>query len=783
MGSLRILIADDHDVVRRGLRSLLRTRTGWDVCGEAADGHEALQKAKELRPDVIVLDVSMPSMNGLEAARRIRDEVPQSEVLILTQHESREMLNEAMKAGAKGYVVKSDISRDLLAAVESVGQHRPSFSPRVASNADQVVPPPADPAADTPKLGHGGKSKLTYRALAEAVPDLVFVTDHQGKTAEANSRCLEYFGIAAGQSGWCWTDFVDAGQSREATAAFQAALRNENAFDAEYPLRRADATTRWHQVRLVAAHDDQGETSWIGTANDIHTRKLAAEELRREEERLRIALEASDTGTFRWDPRTGEFLEFGPSLKRLFGMSKAEPMRRTEDFLQHVHPDDAPALQAAIEGSRLGRDFEMEYRVVLPDGSIRWLYDRGKMVRDSSGHTTLVGACTDITRRKRAEEALQKAHDELDQRVRERTHELESKTAEVVEHARLLDLANDAIFVRSLDGSVFYWNEGAERLYGWSKNDVSFQPLSTLLKTEFPIAFSEIIEVLNREGKWEGELVHTRRDGSRIVVASRWTVWRNPQGEPIGWLQINTDITERRRIEDGLRAMSARLLHLQDEERRRIARELHDSAGQLLVALKLNLAMAQNLVRTGGADAGKVLNESLDFADQLSRELRTISHLLHPPLLDEAGLPSAVRWYVEGFAERSTIAVDLELPADLGRLPRDLETAIFRIVQECLTNIHRHSGSSTAGIRISRNSDGIVLQVRDRGKGMPVERRDGMSVPTKRGVGISGMRERVRQLGGRLDISSGRKGTAITVFFPLANNAMAQSAGGVDKAV
>src|SRR5437868_11538006 len=137
MEPLRILIADDHDVVRRGLRSLLRSRPGWDVCGEASDGCEAIEKAKELRPDVIVLDVSMPTMNGLDAARRLRAEVPQSEILILTQHESREMMHEAMKAGAKGYVVKSDISRDLLTAIENVGQHLPAFSPRLASTVSQ----------------------------------------------------------------------------------------------------------------------------------------------------------------------------------------------------------------------------------------------------------------------------------------------------------------------------------------------------------------------------------------------------------------------------------------------------------------------------------------------------------------------------------------------------------------------------------------------------------------------------------------------------------------------
>src|SRR5581483_668460 len=566
-----------------------------------------------------------------------------------------------------------------------------------------------------------------------------------------------------------------------ASSAQRQALATNTPAEGEYRLRSADGSYCWHRVSIIPIGDSAGRMCCCIAATDVHNRKLFADELRDKEDRLRIALEASDTGTFRWNPRTGEFLEFGPSLKRLFGLHPNEDIRSTEDFLQRIHPDDVPAMKAAVERSRNGAAFEMQYRIVLPDGNIRWLYDRAKVVEDSAGQTTLVGACTDITRRKLAEEALQKAHDELDARVRERTEELERKTAEVIEHARLLDLANDSIFIRNLDGTVFYWNEGAQRLYGWTKNEIAFQPLSSLLKTEFPIPLEEILGNLRRDGAWEGELTHTRRDGSRIVVASRWTGWRNAEGEPIGWLQINTDITERRRVEDGLRAMSVRLLHLQDEERRRIARELHDSAGQLLVALKLNLAMAQSAVKDQAP--GKALNESLELADQLSRELRTISHLLHPPLLDEAGLPSAVRWYVEGFAERSGISVDLELPPDLGRLPRELETAVFRIIQECLTNIHRHSGSTTATIRVTRKSDNLTLQVRDSGKGIALERRNGVSMPTRPGVGIQGMRERVRQLGGKLDISSGRKGTSVTAAFPLAASAMAHKVGSIDDAV
>ena len=150
---------------------------------------------------------------------------------------------------------------------------------------------------------------------------------------------------------------------------------------------------------------------------------------------------------------------------------------------------------------------------------------------------------------------------------------------------------------------------------------------------------------------------------------------------------------------------------------------------------------------------------------ELSRELRTISHLLHPPLLDEAGLPSAVRWYVEGFAERSKIRVSLDLDTNLGRLSSECETAIFRLVQECLTNIHRHSGSLTASISISRTPRQVRVEVRDQGKGISVQKqRDAGAM--KRGVGIQGMQERVRQLGGRLQINSGKGGTSVVAILP-----------------
>jgi signal transduction histidine kinase len=176
-------------------------------------------------------------------------------------------------------------------------------------------------------------------------------------------------------------------------------------------------------------------------------------------------------------------------------------------------------------------------------------------------------------------------------------------------------------------------------------------------------------------------------------------------------------------------------------------------------------AVRADVERLAATAANLVDSESL--VQEMSKEVRTISHLLHPPLLDEAGLASAVRWYVEGFSQRSKIKVDLDLPDDFGRLPRESETAIFRVVQECLTNIHRHSGSSSARIRLRHHDGQVLVEVEDQGKGIPTEKQDEMASVGAPGVGVRGMRERLRQLGGALQINSNGTGTVIVARIPV----------------
>jgi PAS domain S-box-containing protein len=381
----------------------------------------------------------------------------------------------------------------------------------------------------------------------------------------------------------------------------------------------------------------------------------------------------------------------------------------------------------------------------------------------------------------------------------------------MTERALLLDLSNDAILVRDEDDRVTYWNKSASELYGFGREEAIGRLSHQLLQTEFPEPLERINEQLHCESRWTGELIHTCKDGDKIIVVSRWALHRDHEGNRKCVLETNNDITrqkqddlalresqerlrllandlenrvrvrthqlEQRNAEalkqsEQLRELSSRLQHTQDEERRRIARDLHDSAGQVVTALGMHLAsIAQNAAKL---PIRKAAQESLEMVRQLSQEIRTSSYLLHPPLLDENGLPGAIEWYIQGLADRSSLKCEFMVSKGFGRLSDDMEVTIFRIVQECLTNIHRHSGSKTATICLSCDGGIVSLEIQDKGKGIPAERLAEIQ-GNRAGVGIAGMRERVHHLKGTMDIQSDADGTKVSVTFPAAVRSKARN--------
>jgi PAS domain S-box-containing protein len=350
-----------------------------------------------------------------------------------------------------------------------------------------------------------------------------------------------------------------------------------------------------------------------------------------------------------------------------------------------------------------------------------------------------------------------------------------------------------ALFLLDPKGNVTSWNRGAKRIKGYDASEIIGKNFSNFYPEEDIRARKPEmeLEVAAREGRFEDEGWRLRKDGSRFWASVIITAIRDDSGNLVGFGKVTRDITEKMQAqvaldranqelkrevlerklaeqrviqsEKSLRSLSLHLLRTQDEERKRIGRDLHDSLGQVLTAMKLNLAGAK-----GETDEDQVaIERCIGLADDCIREVRTISYLLYPPMLEELGLKSAIPWYLDGFTQRSGIKSNFECSADFQRLPRDMELALFRLLQEALTNVHRHSESLVAQVRLHRDGNNAVLEIQDEGKGLPEEIGKSGSTPAN-GVGLRGMDERMRQLGGRLQISSSGKGTTLTAIVPIA---------------
>jgi PAS domain S-box-containing protein len=299
---------------------------------------------------------------------------------------------------------------------------------------------------------------------------------------------------------------------------------------------------------------------------------------------------------------------------------------------------------------------------------------------------------------------------------------------------------------------IMYANNSLASMLGVSRDALIGFPLTKFLAPADKPTCEKLLDEVDVEPR-ECEVHLLRSDGTLVCTNFAFSLLTRDKSA-IGVLI--TDLTARNEQTE----LASRFQRMQDDERKRIARELHDSVGQLLAAIGMNQALIETQSHKLDPNGMRAFSENIHLVEEVSREIRTISHLLHPPLLDVAGLASALRWYVDGFSERSKIKVDLELPPDLGRLPDEVEIAVFRVVQECLTNIHRHSGSSQASIRLAKQNDRITVQVSDEGKGISKEKQRELLLG-RSGIGFGGMRERVRQLDGSLDILSEGSGTTI----------------------
>jgi PAS domain S-box-containing protein len=480
---------------------------------------------------------------------------------------------------------------------------------------------------------------------------------------------------------------------------------------------------------------------------ETHRRHRAEQTLQLSEDIFRVLVETiRDYAIFVLDP-TGHIASWNAGAQRIKGYPADEIIGKhfSVFYPREVAASGWPEHELKVAAAE-GR-FEDEGWRVRKDGSQFWASVVITALREADGSLRGFAKVTrDLSIRRRAEQALR----------------------ETEERYRLLveGVKDYAIFLLDPAGHVVTWNVGAERINGYKANEIIGQHFSKFYPEEAIRAGwpTHELEAAAGTGQLEDENWRVRKDGSRFWANVIITALRDSGGKLYGFSKITRDMTERRQLEDRLRELSGRLLRVQDEERRRIARELHESLSQELSAMKMLLESAL----MGGkleAPAKDSLEEALQLGDRVLQSVRSLSYLLHPPLLDDAGLVPALQWYADGVAKRCNIEVKLEIrPAKFPRLASEIETSIFRIVQEALTNVYRHSGSKTADVLLEQSAGRACVRIRDYGKGIPPDVQRKLSAAV--GVGIGGMRERTRQCGGDLSISNAEPGTVIEAWFP-----------------
>lgn len=609
----------------------------------ATSGREALEQLlKQGDIAVVLMDVSMPDMDGFETARLIREH-PRFQrtaiIFISAIHLTDLDRVKGYERGAVDYI-SVPVNPELLRAKVSVfaDLHRTTQQlERLNRELEDRV------QARTRELQ---ESEEKFRTVANSIPQLVWMAEPAGSILWYSDRWFEYTGLNKGDAnGDTWKTRVDPESLDSVLKRWDQSIARGEPFEMEFRLRGADGVYRWFLTQVTPLRDSSGAIKqWFGARTNIHEQREIRRALEEAQERLAIAQNAANCGAFDSELKAG-VLVWSRELEQLYGFSPGTFPNTYQAWLDCVLPEDRQSAQTGTWSSN-SANVDTEFRIRRVDtGEIRWMNRRGHVHRDASGDPVrVVGLQFDVTRMKRAEEDLKRAHDELETRVLARTAAL------------------------------------------------------------------------------------------RIA-------------------------------EDRLRRLSGRLMQSQDDERRRIARELHDSLGQYLVASKMSLDLAS--MKASTEDSIKAcLSDAITQIERAISETRTISHLLHPPLLDEVGLDSALVWYAEGFAKRSGIEVEVEIADSITRLPTDVETALFRIVQECLTNVHRHSGSQKASVRLYRADADLKLEIRDQGRGMPAAVPVG-EMQSAPGVGLQGIRERVLQLRGNLEIiSNNGAGTAVIATIP-----------------
>lgn len=584
------------------------------------------------------------------------------------------------------------------------------------------------------------ESEDRYRDLVEHSLDLICTHDLEGRLLTVNELPAKILGYSREELVQKpMKDFL----LKEGHASFDEYLKNIQATKvaegAMVVLTKSGEHRIWEYHNSLRT-DGVSVPVVRGVAHDVTEQRLAERALRQSEERFRLMAENIDEIFWLLDPNSLGAIYVSPAFEHICERPVASLAANPTSYREIIHPDDAPRVLKQLARLEQTKEFHEEFRIFCPSG-MKWIEVWGFAAKDGSGKVSaLVGTVKDITKRQHAEEALR------------RNEEL---------FRAAFDQAAVGFALGDLEGRFLKVNEAYCRLTGYTEQELlrmNFQSITYPDDVNASLSYKTLLA--NGESR---SVVYQKR----YIRKSREVVWvqksmsvlSDGNGRISGFMALTEDITERKRAEDELQELSGRLLQLQDDERRKIARDLHDETGQNLVALSSTLGHLRASVPNTSRRLRKSIAQCQELADVCIREIRTLSYILHPPMLDEAGLEDAIRHYVTGFSERTGIKVKLAISPNFGRLAQEQETALFRVMQESLVNARRHSGSTSAVILLDRMRQGVVLQISDQGSGIQGDGKGELNLPG--GVGIQSMRERMKQVRGQLEIESSPNGTTV----------------------
>jgi signal transduction histidine kinase len=456
----------------------------------------------------------------------------------------------------------------------------------------------------------------------------------------------------------------------------------------------------------------------------------------------------TDVCSWEWDLCTNR-ISCSNELCALLGLGGEDAPHSPVGLLEFIEPKDRQTVEEGLKSAAAGSPFERQVNLLPKSGGILSVHARAIPISDRLGEVvSVIGLCLDVSSPWALDERSRNGDVLLAQA--EQIANFGSWEFDVATRCGVLS-THLAHMMGTEPGALL-----TEAAYWESIHPDDRQRIREIAATA--VTACKPFQFVARCVLPNGRLRHHFVRGLPIA---------GENGIAKKLIGITQDVSDQAFAEGELHRLSQQLLRARDEERRAIARDLHESTGQTLAALKMSLGRVREALPEDDERAHSLLGAAVDLAEDAIREVRTISYLMHPPLLDEAGLPSALQWYVKGFGQRSGISVRVDIPEGFGRHGQEIETTVFRIVQEALTNVHRYSGSRTATIRLSRKEGLICAEVLDEGCGLPAPTSaSGWTVPL--GVGIVGMRERVKQLQGSFEIESAPgKGTAVRVLLPV----------------